>query len=250
MARADVQDVAGLKIPAPKGVEIPVASPAYLRGPQVLSDPGFEGFIRRTGPLYPIEDREALLGDSTFVLPFFDSSCPQGQRWETGTCVEGFSPWYQRNGTYVVDDATNDTGWKVSNFDPQAGAWHAIWWNWQAEPALGHPALLAAQGFNHHPGTTARCSSGDTITWSIYCYASETTNTPYITLWLSFFGTNPLYALANVTQTTALTATYTKYEVVTGAPSGSYTVRAMIDFEGTGTAKTFVCADTAVLGVE
>ena len=248
MVRASVQDVTSLRFPPPKGVEIPVGTPAYLRSSQVLYDPGFEGFVRSTYG-WLVTDRQSPTGSHTYPIPFYDATCAQGVRWPDGTCSERYSSWYQRNGSYTVTDDIGDLAWKVTNSEPRSGAWCAAWWDWTAEPAFLHPPLIAVQGWNFPAGISARCSSGDTITWSTYGKVSSTTGTPQITPWLTFY-TEGLSVITNTTSTTSLTTSYANYPMVTGAPSGSYYVRAMIDFVGTGASRTQTRLDDFVLGVQ
>ena len=231
-----------------RGFEVPAVSPPYLRGANILYDPGFEGFVKATYGI-DVADREPYTGSHTYTLPFYDSTCATGQQWPDGTCNTKFSSWYQRNGTYTVTDDFSDTAWKVSTASPRSGVWGATWWDWQAEPSLGHPALLSIQGFNHPVGMSARVTSGDTVTWSAYVKVSSTTGTPKITRWVTFF-TSGGSALISNTSTTALTTSYAQYSITVGAPSNAYYVRVLFDWEGTGASRTVTYVDDASLGVQ
>lgn len=230
-----------------RGFEIPAVSPPYLRGSNILYDPGFEGFVRGTYG-YEVGDRYPYTGANTYVVPFYDPACGTGGRWPDTTCNTKFSAWVQRNGTYSDVDGFDSTAWHISNMSPRSGQWGAVWWHWQNELSLGHPALLMVQGFNHPAGLSARVSSGDTVTWAAYAKVSSTTGTPKVTRWVTFY-TSGGAALTSNTATTALTTSYAQYSITVGAPSNAYYVRVMLDWEGTGDPQTITYVDDATLGV-
>jgi hypothetical protein len=231
-----------------RGYEIPAVSPPYLRGANVLYDPGFEGFVKGTYGV-KVADRELHTGSDMYTVPFYSSTCGSGSQWPDSSCNTQFSGWVQRNGTYVVGDAPSDMAWKMSNASPRSGTWGAVWFDWQAESSFNHPALLMVQGFNHPAGVSARCESGDTITWSTYAKASSTTGTPQVVLWVTFY-TSGVAALISNTQTSNLTTSYAQYSMSVGAPSNSHYVRVMFDWAGTGASRTITYVDDAALGVQ
>lgn len=221
---------------------------AYFTGANILTDPGFEGFVDNSGGWHWPSRAQSL---ETYVIPKFDITCPSYMTWPDGTCVAANNTlvsWFQGAGSFTSDGDRDDQAWKVSVHDPQAGDYHAIYWWWDAS-GFPPPELCAFSPFIGAP-FSCRVNPGDDITWSAYSKVFATTGTPQVSMVLRFYNQSFGLIAASQSSFANLTTSYAQYSHTATAPSGSYYLRACLSFLG-GTGNEWpVYVDTAVLGVQ
>ena len=230
---------------APHGA--PTAGPApYFRGPNVLTDPGFENHVFNSGGWHWLSRPDE---NTNYVLPRIDLTSPSWLRWPNGQFADkSLGGWAQATTPYTGDGTRYDSYWKVSVHDPHGGDYHAVWWMFANGSGLPPAEICAFSPWIDAP-FSARVNPGDAITWSARLKVEATTGTPQARPYLRFFrpdfssnGT-ALGTFAN------LTTSYTQYSVSTTAPPSSHYVRACFAFLGGSGNDRPVFLDSAILGV-
>lgn len=230
---------------APHGA--PTAGPApYFTGPNVLTDPGFEGFVGNSGGWYWPTRPETL---ETYVIPKFDITCPSYMEWPDGTCTDQtLVGWFQGAGAYSSTGLKEDEAWKISVHDPHSGDYHAVWWQYD-HSGIPPAELCAFSPFIFSP-FSARVNPGDSLDWAAYSKVAAITGTPQVSMILRFYTSSFSFITASQSTFTNLTTSYAQYSHSAFAPSGSYYVRACLAFLGGTDNLQAVYVDTASLGVQ
>jgi hypothetical protein len=219
----------------------------YFRGPNILTDPGFENYVANSGGWhYPSRPD----GETNYVLPLLSLTCDSYLRLPNGECNElTLIAWAQPNLPYEGTGSRYDDWWKVSVHDPHSGDYHAVWWMWDNGDGLPPSEITAFSPFIRAP-FSARVNAGDAVSWSIYCKIISAVGTPQITMILRFFRQN--YSITGTVSTVPIALTpggYTQFSVSGNAPPGTYYVRAVVGFSGGVGNIAPVFLDSAVLGV-
>lgn len=235
------------KAVAPGGA--PESIDPYFRGPNVLTDPGFENTVANSGGWY-WKDRPG--GSDMHSLPYLDLSCPTWLRYPDGTCAEkSFISWAHCTGPYIVDDLRLDACWKVSTWNPDSGYWHALWVSWN-QGGTGRGGNLPGEICVLNPWLSgpfsARVNPGDSVTWSVRATTAPYLGSQALAHVRFYSGSYTNLAIVSGTPVT-LTASYQTVSMSTVAPPGTVYVRGEVGFYG-GTTNPFpLCVDSAVLGV-
>lgn len=186
----------------------PPCTEPYVRGSNILRDPGFEQFLAwgHGGPDddMPIDSTNQY-NDSTFA-----KLGTSGVPWQGGENL-----------------SSGDNYWKVSTANPRNGTYHARWtglsstflaFAGQLNPVMFHKCPLDTAGWL----VAARVEPGDFIRHSAWIRGTVSAGNPKLDYAWEVFDSDGVSVASDTVTVGNLTGTYTKYEFSFFAPANAF----------------------------